>query len=201
MDTITITKPQTRLSFSHFGINCFDKPKMEDFYTRVMGMVVADRGYIEHLDLDLVFLTLDPNEHHQLILCNGRKEGEIRTSQVIGGGRESAINQISFRASSLTEMSKMRKKLIAEGIDPITPLNHGLAWAMYFRDPEGNAMEMFVDSDWYVRQPCGEPLDLDKPEEQIKAETEAMCRQMPDFEPIAQWRARIADKIAAAQRA
>jgi catechol 2,3-dioxygenase-like lactoylglutathione lyase family enzyme len=39
-----MTTPAMR--FGHFGINCFDIKAMEDFYTRVMGMVVADRGYV-----------------------------------------------------------------------------------------------------------------------------------------------------------
>ena len=30
--------------FSHMGICCFDLKKMEDFYTRVIGMQVTDRG-------------------------------------------------------------------------------------------------------------------------------------------------------------
>ena len=31
------------MRFGHFGVNCFDIAKMENFYTQVIGMVVADR--------------------------------------------------------------------------------------------------------------------------------------------------------------
>ena len=55
-----MTTPAMR--FGHFGINCFDIKAMEDFYTRVMGMVVADRGYVPQADRHLVFMTLDPGE-------------------------------------------------------------------------------------------------------------------------------------------
>lgn len=58
---------------------------MVDFYTDVMGMVIADRGYVEELKPNFFFLTLDPSEHHQLVLCDGRTEGNIKTSQVVGG--------------------------------------------------------------------------------------------------------------------
>ena len=34
------------MRFGHFGVNCFDIAKMENFYTQVIGMVVADRGYV-----------------------------------------------------------------------------------------------------------------------------------------------------------
>ena len=34
------------VSFSHLGINVTDLARMEDFYTRVLGLLVADRGTI-----------------------------------------------------------------------------------------------------------------------------------------------------------
>ena len=71
------------IRFGHFGINCFDIQRMEDFYTRVMGMVVADRGYVPPPgDRTLVFMTLDPSEHHQFILCSDRKSTRLNSSHV-----------------------------------------------------------------------------------------------------------------------
>jgi catechol 2,3-dioxygenase len=32
------------LSMSHIGLYVYDLPKMEDFYTRVLGFTVTDRG-------------------------------------------------------------------------------------------------------------------------------------------------------------
>jgi len=34
------------LSFSHVGLFVSDVPRMEDFYTRVMGFTVTDRGVL-----------------------------------------------------------------------------------------------------------------------------------------------------------
>ena len=31
-----------KLTLSHLGIGCFDLARMEDFYTRVLGMTVSD---------------------------------------------------------------------------------------------------------------------------------------------------------------
>ena len=39
-------------------------------------------------------------------------------------------------------------------------MDHGNAWSLYFRDPEGNRLEVFCDTQWYVEQPCLEDLDL-----------------------------------------
>jgi hypothetical protein len=79
---------------------------MEDFYTRVLGMVVSDRGYVPlPADLRIDCMTLDPAEHHRMILASGRTEGEIVKGPFGGGGRGSAINQISFHYATLTDMT------------------------------------------------------------------------------------------------
>jgi catechol-2,3-dioxygenase len=184
-----------KIRFSHFGVNCFDLDRMEDFYTRVIGFVVTDRGTLQ-VGERIVFLSMDPNEHHQMVLVSGRTEGIGDDSPPIGGGLRSAIMQISFRLRDLDALRDLHDRLKAEGMSNFVPRNHGIAWAIYCRDPEQNAMELFVDSDWYVSQPFGRPLDLARSNEDIRGETEAMCRASPGFEPFGQWKARIAGRIA-----
>src|SRR5437016_6101285 len=48
MSTATVPTVEGRkLSLSHFGLSCFDLAPMEDFYTRVLGMTVTDRGVVD----------------------------------------------------------------------------------------------------------------------------------------------------------
>ncbi len=184
------------MKFGHFGVNCFDIEKMENFYTHVVGMVVADRGYVPPPgDRHIVFMTLDPTEHHQLILCSGRTEGKIEKGPFRGGGRGSAINQISFHCATLGDLRRAKARLAAAGCNDGTPICHGNAWSIYIRDIEGNPMELYVDSPWYTPQPCGEPFDLSLSDEDIYRQTEAMCRARPGFEDAAPWRARLAARI------
>jgi catechol-2,3-dioxygenase len=178
-------------------MNCFDLAGMEAFYTKVLGMVVTDRGYVEPLDMHLLFLTLDPDEHHQLVLASGRTEGEVRTDPFLGGAAGSAINQVSFRLGDLGELRRMRDRLVEAGCPKPMPTNHGNAWSMYVRDVEGNPMEFFVDTPWYIPQPFGARLDLKKSDAEIYAETEAMCRAAEGFEPVEAWRARVSAQLAA----
>jgi catechol-2,3-dioxygenase len=79
------------------------------------------------------------------------------------------------------------------------PLNHGNSWSIYTRDPEGNALELVVDSPWFVHQPSGEYLDLALDDDEILRQTEALCRATGDWKPYAQWRAEVAERIAADQ--
>ena len=184
------------MKFGHFGVNCFDIEKMENFYTHVVGMVVADCGYVPPPgDRHIVFMTLDPTEHHQLILCSGRTEGKIEKGPFRGGGRGSAINQISFHCATLGDLRRAKARLAAAGCNDGTPICHGNAWSIYIRDIEGNPMELYVDSPWHTPQPCGEPFDLSLSDEDIYRQTEAMCRARPGFEDAAPWRARLAARI------
>ena len=66
---------------------------------------------------------------------------------------------------------------------------------MYFRDPEGNRIEIFCDTQWYIEQPCLEDLDLSLPADQIRAKSDAFCRTAPGFRPIAQYQAEVAAKL------
>jgi catechol 2,3-dioxygenase len=79
----------------------------------------------------------------------------------------------------------LRKTLAADDrVTQIVPLTHGNAWSVYFRDPEFNGVEVFIDTPWHVRQPQGEPLELDKSDDEIVEATRARFSQEPEFGPI-----------------
>ena len=62
-----MTTPQ--LVFSHVGLYVTDIDLMQSFYSSVLGMVVTDRGALR--GRELVFMTRNINEHHQLVLASG----------------------------------------------------------------------------------------------------------------------------------
>jgi catechol 2,3-dioxygenase len=200
MSTIDDALPGRSITVSHFGLSCLDFPAMLDFYTRVLGLTVADRGVIESGGgTDLAFLTTDPREHHQLVLAANRRDEVIETTSVIGGSIGSNVFQVSFRVRDLDTLRAISRRLADAGRTDQNPISHGNAWSLYVRDPEGNALEFFVDSPWYVAQPCAEPLDLSRTDEEILAETECYCRSQPEGLPFAEWTARNADRIRADQ--
>lgn len=195
----TTTVPRVagrRLALSHFGLSCFDLAKMEDFYARVLGMTVTDRGEVAGGMAHLVFLTTDPSEHHQLVLASGRTEGTVLDGPVLGGSFGAAIFQLTFRLEDLATLRRLQQRLIAEGNSNFVPLNHGNSWSLYTRDPEGNALELVVDSPWFVHQPSGEYLDLSLDDAEILRQTEALCQATGDWQPYEDWRAQVAQRIA-----
>jgi catechol 2,3-dioxygenase len=172
--TGTIVRPQ----LTHMGINVYDIAAMEAFYTGVLGLVVTDRGVGTTFKAQLVFMSSSPYSHHQVVIASGRDPESPKTS----------INQISFKVADLDELREMYRRVVEHGVEGLRPLNHGNAWSVYFYDPEGNNVEVYCDSPWYISQPHGDLFDPEAPTEQILAETEAVCREDPKFMPIEQWR-------------
>ena len=179
------TKPT--LSFSHLGIWVSDLETMKDFYTDVLGFVMTDRGPIG--DTELVFLSQSPSDHHQVVLAKGRPADLGFTT----------INQISFKLDRLETLQAMHAELVKRSVKELVTVSHGNAWSAYFKDPEGNRVEVFVDTPWYTPQPCREPLDLTQPAEQIKKDTEAYCRSRPRFASEGDWRRGLSEKIASSR--
>lgn len=174
------------LQFSHVGIYVTDLEKMADFYHRVLGFPITDRGPLH--GAEMVFFSRNPREHHQVVLVAGRPPGLP----------DKVINQLSFRVGSFAEVQRFYRRLRgAEAASDIHPICHGHAWSLYFRDPEGNRIEVYTDTPWYVHQPIREVMDFDLPEDEILRRTEALCRTLPGFKPAEEWRRETARVIEA----
>lgn len=192
MSTTHAATSVPNLQFSHMGFAVSDLPKMEDFYTRVLGFTVTDRGEVLG-GMQLVFMSRDPNDHHQVILVSGRPDNVPQNPFHPQFG--SYINQMSYRVGSLSGLRDLLATFEAEDVQSIMVINHGIAWSIYCHDPDGNNLEFFVDTDWYFPQPFLEPLDLSLSNEEIHASTLAMAQAQEGFEPYADWRTRLAARM------
>jgi len=169
---------------SHLGINVKDIDRMERFYVSVFGFAVSDRG-VRFNGQKVVFLTKSSNDHHQLVLLEGRPAGEIFN----------VVNQISFGLLSLEDLQSAVRLLKANGIHEIDQIDHGNSWSIYFKDPEDNPIEIFVDTPFHTPQPCRGELDLAQPAASILAQTEALCRSRPDFALREAWQQTMGERI------
>lgn len=176
-----------RLRFSHIGFHVHDLDAMVEFYTRLLGLEVTDRGKLGIPgNPQVAFLSSDPREHHQIALVEGRQDGGIERG---------VLNQISFSVESLAEMRRVKAAAQELGVKDFLPLNHGNAWSLYFSDPEGNAIEVFARSPWHVQQPVTDIFDFDDSDEEIARKTERRYADAPDFGPADAWRAAFADRL------
>jgi catechol 2,3-dioxygenase len=173
----------TQLQFSHIGLYVSDLPRMAAFYKRALGFTQTDAGDLGVVQL--VFLSRDPSEHHQLVLATGRP-AELGFN---------VVNQISFRVPDVATLRQFHERLLAHGAHDMHPVTHGNAVSVYCRDPEGNRLELFMDTPWYCEQPLREPIDLAQPDEVILAQAETIAKRHPGFMSRAQWQAEVARRM------
>lgn len=176
------------LQFSHIGLYVTDLPRMARFYKEALRFTQTDAGDLGAVQL--VFLSRDPDEHHQLVLATGRP----------AGAGFNVVNQISFRVPDLATLRLFHGRLLAEGAGEMQPVTHGNAVSLYCRDPEGNRLELFMDTPWYCEQPLREPIDLSLPDAEVLARAEAIAKRFPRFMRRAQWQAEVARRMAQDQQ-
>ena len=150
-------------SLGNVGIYAEDLMKMRDFYSRVLGLTIADEELEER---GMVFLTADKErEHHEFVLMKGR----------VTRDDAKVIQQISFIVPSLDDLREFKTRLEAEpGVSIERIVSHGIAFGMYFFDPEGNRIELYVRTPYKVPQPIGDPIDImASTDEELEANTKA----------------------------
>lgn len=181
-----MTAIDSRPQLAHCGIYVRDIDAMTRFYTQVFGLQLTDQGEGRNFKVKLHFLSASPDQHHQLVLASGR-----------GADAPSTVMQLSFKVATLDDLRRIRERALAAGATQMRGMNHGNALSIYFSDLEGNTVETYLDTPWYIPQPHGDPLDLYKSDAELWAETEAACRADPGFMPLDQWQQRFRQGAAA----
>lgn len=173
--------------FRHIGIFAFEPSTLIQFYSRWFGLVVSDHG-IGSTGHEVAFMTADPEEHHQLAIANGRKP------------EWPGMNQISFVYEDLETLKGLAEDFHKEGVKILQQKDHGNTWSIYIEDPEGNRVECYTPSPWYVKQPTWMPLDLlTESVELIRSRTEAAAKARPECQTREAWMAGIQARIDAAR--
>jgi catechol 2,3-dioxygenase-like lactoylglutathione lyase family enzyme len=178
-----------KLRWSHAVVYVRDLETMLDFYTGVLGFEVSDRGHLspDNPDLQLAFLSQVDTDHHQLALVNVRRDEE----------RPNSVDHFAFRVDDLTSVKAFAKRLQEDGrASELHPITHGNAWSIYFRDPEGNGLEIFCDTPFHVAQPQARPFDIEMDEAELREWTAKEFGEEPGFGPIDAYYAERARKLA-----
>ena len=102
-----MTEAFAGVKFSHFGVFVHDLAAMERFYVDLLGFTVTDRGELARNGQvrSVVFLSRDPDEHHQIVLATGRPASLPFNP----------INQISMRVHALAGLRAAFERFVAAG--------------------------------------------------------------------------------------
>ena len=151
--------------FAHFVLRSSNRPAMKAWYQTVLAArVVFENDYI-------CFLTYD-DEHHRVAIVN---VPGLHAADAESWG----LAHFAYSYKTLRQLLSTYRRLKAEGILPYRPINHGPTTSLYYRDPDGNNIELQVDnfatkeeaaryflSDAFKENPIGVAFD---PEELIEA--------------------------------
>ncbi len=142
----------------HVGLFVQDPGPMVDFYENFLGMKVTDRGDGDRI----VFLSARPEqEHHELALLKAPDH-------------KSEVQQVSFTVGSLADLRAFYQQIKQRGFPVDRVVNHGIAFGCYFRDPEGNRIEVYWPTGKDYPQPHGDPIDLSMSESELLALLDTM---------------------------
>jgi catechol 2,3-dioxygenase-like lactoylglutathione lyase family enzyme len=118
-------------AFAHVVFRSADRDRLVEWYCNVLGAHVV----LEHPMI--TFITWDHSQDRIAFVPLRRRHEPTRGT--IG------VDHVAFEMDSLAALVGTYRRLAADGIEPIRCFNHGVATSMYYRDPDGNEIELSVE--------------------------------------------------------
>lgn len=118
---------------AHVVLLTRDLARMRDWYLAVLAGRVAFEGH------GICFISFD-DEHHRIALA------ALPDVAPRAEGMRVGMHHIAFTYRDLGELLATWRRLKGAGIETYWPINHGITTSMYYRDPDGNTIELQVDN-------------------------------------------------------
>ena len=123
---------QSSLSIAHFGLRARNLADAIAWYGTAFGASVLFRNDLA------AFMSFD-DEHHRFVLWD---DGATEARSDNAGG----VDHIGFGCESLGALADEYERLRDLGIEPTLAVNHGFTCSLYYRDPDGNEVELTADN-------------------------------------------------------
>jgi len=131
-------------SLGHVVLRVTDRERAVRFYNGVLGLPLCAR--FDEQGIKMAFFTL--GNHHDFAVMEVSGEGSSRSATAVG------LEHVAFNiGTTLEELREAKTKLDEAGIST-TPIDHEVTKSLYFEDPDGNRIEVYVDaSDVWRHEP------------------------------------------------
>jgi catechol 2,3-dioxygenase-like lactoylglutathione lyase family enzyme len=169
--------PPTKLAHVVFQTNRMKE--MRDWYCAVLG------GHVIYENEHLAFVTYD-DEHHRVAFADfgplAPRDPKTGTELMMQPSDQPGLHHVAFTFGSMGEFLDNYTRLKGKAIRPFFCVNHGPTTSMYYRDPDGNRIELQIDnfttaeegqawmlSPAFDRNPIGVEFDPDALVEKFRA--------------------------------
>jgi catechol-2,3-dioxygenase len=134
----------------HVGLYARDPAASAEFYRDILGMEIVGGSGAEHPLGASAFVSSRPGEEsHEIALF-----------------ADPRFKHVAFKVSSLAELRLFRARVLERKLPIKFEFDHGVSFAFYFDDPDGNTIEVYWPTgNLEFRQPRVEPLDLTQSDE------------------------------------
>ena len=122
----------TPLQIAHFGLRTHDLARAVDWYGRAFGARVQFENELA------AFMSFD-DEHHRFVLWD---DGETEARPANAGG----VDHIGFGCGGPAALADHYERLKGLAILPAGCVNHHFTSSLYYRDPDGNEVEITCDN-------------------------------------------------------
>jgi catechol 2,3-dioxygenase len=132
------TRPILKPSFHHFNLKTTRLPELIDWYVAVVGTDVIFQ------DEAGAWLTNDAANHRIALLCfPGFVDDPDRETRT-------GMHHSAFEYDRFEELNESYLRLRDQGIEPDICIDHGMTLSYYYKDPDGNRVELQIDvfGDW-----------------------------------------------------
>jgi catechol 2,3-dioxygenase len=131
-------------ALGHVVVRVTDRARAEKFYNGVLGLPICAR--FDENGMKMAFFTL--GNHHDFAVMEVSGEGSSQSETAVG------LHHVAFKiGSNLDELRDAKARLERAGI-AVDPIDHEVTKSLYFADPDGNGIELYVDvSDVWRQDP------------------------------------------------
>jgi catechol 2,3-dioxygenase len=123
-------------SLGHVVLKVSSLERAEAFYSGILGLPIAARA---EEPFQMTFFTLG-NHHDFAVMAVGDEAGAPAPDST-------GLFHVAFKiGNSLDELLEAKQQLAEAGIKPDFEMDHTVTKSLYFHDPDGNAVEVYVDA-------------------------------------------------------
>ena len=119
----------------HLVLNVKDVERSKRFFEEVLGFPVVAQN-----PRGMVFFSTDVKDNHHMLAIMPAKEGAAMPAR-----DQIGMEHVSFELGTFAELQDAYRMLKEKGVEIDHTVFHGVSKSVYFYDPDGNRLELYVN--------------------------------------------------------